>query len=87
MFRWTCLLVGVAAAAGLGWLLFGIGNDLKETLQLYRELGQLIHDQHYVIPIAAVPGLYAVNSKAVGSWPLAPGEPYIHGYEYAVPAR
>ena len=61
--------------------------DRASRVQLYRELGQLIHDQHYVIPIAAVPGLYAVNSKAVGSWPLAPGEPYIHGYEYAVPAR
>ena len=25
--------------------------------------------------------------KVVHRWPLAPGEPYIHGYEYATPAR
>jgi ABC-type transport system substrate-binding protein len=61
--------------------------DRTRRVQLYRELGQLIHEQHYVVPIAAVPGLYALNSKTVASWPLAPGEPYIHGYEYATPAR
>ncbi len=61
--------------------------DRAKRVQFYRELGELIHDQHYVVPIAAVPGLYAINSKAVASWPLAPGEPYIHGYENAVPAR
>ena len=47
----------------------------------------VIHDQHYVVPIAAVPALYAINSKTVASWPLAPGESYIHDYENATPAR
>ena len=47
--------------------------DRARRVQLYRELGQLIHEQHYVVPIAAVPGLYALNSKTVASWPLAPG--------------
>jgi ABC-type transport system substrate-binding protein len=61
--------------------------DRAKRVQLYRELGQTIQDGHYVVSIAAVPALYAYNKGALASWPLAPGEAYIHGFEDAVPAR
>ena len=37
--------------------------------------------------IAAVPALYAYNSKRIATWPLASGEAYIGAYQRAVPAR
>lgn len=61
--------------------------DDKKRLELYREMSKVFAENHYAVPIASVPALYAYNAKRIASWELPRGEAYVSGYHRAMPAR
>jgi peptide/nickel transport system substrate-binding protein len=61
--------------------------DDKKRVDLYRQMAKVFVDNHYAVPIASVPALYAYNDKRIASWDLPRGEAYISGYHRAVPVK
>ncbi len=61
--------------------------DPDKRVEAYRAMAAEFHKNWFAVPIASVPSLYAYEPKVIKDWPMQPGEAYISGYEYAVPAR
>lgn len=70
-------------------LAFAIRNevDRDSRVRKYRALAQIFYENHYAVPIAAVPSLYAYDPKVVESWQSQPGDSYFGGYQRARPTR
>ncbi len=61
--------------------------DAKKRVDLYRQMAKVFAENHYAVPIASVPALYAYNDKRIASWNFPRGEAYISGYHRAKPAK
>lgn len=62
-------------------------TDRAARVNLYRQMGKILNEEHRAVTIASVPALYAYNAKRISSYPLPPGEAYIGGYHMAKPVK
>ena len=54
--------------------------------QIAGEVYRFAHREFCTVPIAVVPILYGVSDK-IGDWPLQPGHPWFHNYQFITRAK
>jgi peptide/nickel transport system substrate-binding protein len=60
--------------------------DIELQNQIAGEVFSFAYREFCTVPIAIVPVLYAVSDR-IGDWPLQPGHPWFHNYQFITKAK